>query len=330
MDSVKALPKKAGWRPFPSRRKSAAENTGLMLKKDFKRNRMLYLMIIPVLLFYIVFSYIPMSGIIIAFKDYKPALGIWGSPWTSDFGLKHFIDFFQTPVFGRLIKNTLTLSLGTLIAGFPAPIILALLLSEVRFRRLKKTVQTITYFPHFISLVVVCGIIKEFCLSDGLFNVVGSWFGLQPTAMLQQPGLFPPIYIISHVWQKIGWDSIIYIAAIAGVDTQLYEAAELDGCGRFKKLWYITLPCIKPTIVILFIMAVGNIMSVGSEKILLLYNESIYQTADVVSTYMYRKGLLEFNFSYSTAVNLFNSVINFSLVFLANHFSRKITNESLF
>lgn len=303
---------------------------GRVIKKDFKRNKVLYLMVLPVIAFYIIFSYIPMSGIIIAFKDFKPALGIYDSPWTSDFGFKHFISFFQNPVFWRLIKNTITLSLGTLILGFPAPIILAMMLSEVRFRRIKKTVQTITYFPHFISLVVVCGILKEFCLSDGLFNTIGSWFGMQPTSMLQQPKLFPAIYILSSIWQKVGWDSIIYIAAIAGVDTQLYEAAELDGCRRFRKLWYITLPSIKPTIVILLIMAVGNMMSVGSEKILLLYNESIYETADVISTYMYRKGLLEFNFSYSTAVNLFNSTINFSLVYLANMLSKKLTDESLF
>ena len=172
--------------------------------------------------------------------------------------------------------------------------------------------------------------LTEFCLSDGLFNQIGGFFGAEPVSLLSQPKYFRTIYVASGIWQSMGWDSIIYLAAIAGIDTQLYEAASLDGAGRFRKIWHITLPGIKGTIVILFIMAIGKMMSVGSEKILLLYNPSTYQTADVISTYVYRKGLLDQDYSYSTAVNLFNSVINFVLVFLANALSRKLTETSLF
>ncbi len=307
-----------------AKKKSVCE---LTFRKDFKRNWGLYLLVLPVLAYYIIFNYVPMYGILIAFKDYKTNLGILGSPFV---GLKHFKTFFEYPNFWRLIGNTLRISLSTLIIGMPAPIIFALLLNELRFKKWRSVVQTISIFPHFVSLVVVCSIIKEFCLSDGLFNVILGWFGLGGKSLLQVPSAFTPIYVLSHLWEKTGWSSLIYLAAIAGIDSQIYEAADIDGAGRFKKMWYITLPCIKPTFILLFIMAVGSVMSVGSEKILLLYNESIYSTADVISTYLYRKGLLEFNFSYSTAVNLFNSVINFTLVLLANRISRKLSDTSLF
>lgn len=299
----------------------------LTFKKDFRLNWSLYLLVLPVIAYYVIFHYVPMYGIIIAFKDYKINLGIGGSPWV---GLKHFISFFQNPNFWRLVRNTVRISLGTLIFGMPAPIIFALLLNELRLKKLRSVIQTVSIFPHFVSLVVVCAIIKEFCLSDGLFNIIGGFFGLPAKSLLQIPEAFTPIYVISHLWEKTGWSSLIYLAAIAGIDTQIYEAADIDGATRFEKMWYITLPSIKPTFIILFIMAVGGVMSVGSEKILLLYNESIYSTADVISTYLYRKGLLEFNFSYSTAVNLFNSVINFMLVILANRISKKVSETSLF
>lgn len=308
-------------------RKKKENQCTLTFRKDFQRNWSLYLLVLPVIIFYLIFHYVPMYGIIIAFKDYKINLGIMGSPWV---GLKHFLSFFENPNFWRLVKNTVRISLSTLIIGMPAPIIFALLVNELRMKKLRSVIQTVSIFPHFVSLVVVCAIIKEFCLSDGLFNIIGGWFGLPAKSLLQMPAAFTPIYVISHLWEKTGWSSLIYLAAIAGIDSQIYEAADIDGASRWKKMWYITLPSIKPTFVILFIMAVGGIMSVGSEKILLLYNESIYSTADVISTYLYRKGLLEFNFSYSTAVNLFNSVINFTLVILANKFSKKISDMSLF
>ncbi|HIR34818.1 MAG TPA: sugar ABC transporter permease [Candidatus Faecimorpha stercoravium] len=298
--------------------------------KDMKRNWPLYLMVLPVVIFYILFCYKPIVGIIIAFKDYKPNLGIWGSPWTSQYGLYHFISFFDSIFFARVCINTIMISLYSLVFGFPAPIILALLMNELRSQKFKRVVQTITYFPHFVSTVVICGMVRQFCLSDGLFNEIGSWFGAQPQSLLQVPEYFRAIYTATGVWQGVGWSSIIYLAAIAGVDSGLHEAAALDGAGRFRRIWHITLPGIKPTIVILLIMQIGGMMSVGYEKIILLYNESIYETADVISTFVYRRGLLEFNWSFSTAVNLFNSVLNFILVFTANAISRKVTETSLF
>ena len=300
------------------------------IRMDFQKNKAVYFMFLPVVVFYLIFHYYPMSGIILAFKDFKPALGIWESPFTGDFGFEHFLAFFGSSFFGRTITNTILISLYQLIFGFPMPIILALMLNELRSPKFKKVMQTITYFPHFISTVVVCGMLTDFCLSDGLFNQITGFFGVPSVSMLSEPKLFRTIYVASGIWQSMGWDSIIYLAAIAGIDTQLYEAASLDGAGRFKKIWHITLPGIKGTVVILFIMAIGKMMSVGSEKILLLYNPSTYKTADVISTYVYRKGLLDQDYSYSTAVNLFNSVINFALVFCANALSRKLTETSLF
>lgn len=291
---------------------------------------MLYLIVLPVVAFYFVFRYIPMFGIIIAFKDYKPVLGMLSSPWTSFYGLNHFKSFFTSPFLWRLLRNTVLLSAYNLGFGFPAPILLALMLSQVRSLGYKRGLQTVTYFPHFISQVVVCGIIREFCLSDGLFNVVRTALGFPAVSMLQEEGMFRSIYVATNIWQEAGWSSIIYLAAIAGIDPILYEAAALDGASRLQCIRHVTLPGIKETVVIMFIMAVGKLMDVGSEKILLLYNETIYKTADVISTYVYRRGLLESNWSFSTAVGLFNSAINFTLVLFANWFSRRVTGSSLF
>jgi putative aldouronate transport system permease protein len=302
----------------------------LAVRKDFYRNKALYLMVTPVIAFYIIFHYIPMFGVIIAFKNYSPAKGILASPWTTMYGFKNFIDFFTNPYFFRLLRNTVLISIYNLIFSFPAPIIFALLLNELRNRYFKSLVQTISYFPHFVSLVVVCGMLVDFCLSDGLFNYFRLMFGLDTQSLLQKPEFFRTIYISSGVWQQIGWSSIIYLAAIAGVDKQLYEAGALDGAGRLRQIWHITLPAIRPTIVILFIMQIGNMLSVGSEKILLLYNPSVYETADVISTYVYRRGLIELSWSFSSAVGLFNSIVNFMLVFMANTMSRKLTENSLF
>ena len=302
-----------------------------IMAKDFRRNRMLYLMVLPVVAFYILFSYVPMSGIVIAFKDYKPMLGMWKSPWADNGGLGNFMEFFANPFFGRILKNTLLISLYSIIFSFPAPVILALLLNEIRFKKCRRVVQTVSYMPHFISLVVVCGMVRQFCLSDGLFNNLFQLLGMNSSnSWLQIPEAFRTIYVGTDIWQAMGWNSIIYLAAIAGVDHQLYEAAEIDGAGRWKKLLHITFPTIRPTIILLLIMQVGKTMNVGYEKILLLYNSTIYETADVISTYTYRKGLLDFDYSYSTAVNLFNSVINFALVIIANKISSKVSETSLF
>jgi putative aldouronate transport system permease protein len=300
------------------------------LKRDIRVNIWLYLLVLPVIVYYIVFRYIPIVGVVIGFKNYKPALGTWGSPWADFHGFEHFVMFMRDPFFPRLLRNTILISLYSLIFGFPAPVFLAIMLSEVRQIKYKRMLQTLTYFPHFISSVVVCGMIVSFCLSDGLFNQIGALFGRSPSSFLQNPAYFRTIYVASGIWQEAGWSSIIYLAAIAGVDTGLYEAAALDGAGRLRRIWHVTLPGIKNTLVILLIMKIGGLMSVGYEKVLLLYNPTIFETADVISTYMYRRGLLEFNFSFSTAIDLFNSAINFTLVLTANAISRKVTETSLF
>ena len=283
-------------------------------------------MLVPVLAYYIIFCYIPIYGIQIAFKNFAPGLGIADSPWA---GLTHFKSFFAGPYFLRTFVNTLLISLYSIIFSFPSSIILALLLNEVNNKYFKRTVQTVSYLPHFISTVVVCGIIREFTTSNGLIGGIVEAFGGTPRTLLLDPGMFRPIYIISEIWQGIGWGSIIYLAALSGIDPTLYDAAVVDGAGRFRRMLHITLPGILPTIVIMLILRLGSIMGVGWEKIILLYNESIYSTADVISSYVYRKGLLEQNYSYSAAVGLFNSVINFVLVVFANTFSRRISGTSL-
>ncbi len=295
--------------------------------KDMKKNYPVYLMFLPVMAFYLVFHYYPMAGIYMAFTNYKANLGIWASPWV---GLKHFIKFFNGVWAGRTIVNTILISVYQLIFGFPAPILLALMLTELRSNKFKRTMQTITYLPHFISSVVVCGMLVEFTLVEGLFNQIGSFFGATPVAMLTKKEYYRTIYVASGIWQQIGWNSIIYLAAIASIDLQLYEAAELDGAGRFRKIWHITLPGLKQTIVVLFIMQVGRIMSIGHEKSLLLQTDANLTVSEIISTYVYKQGLKQNDYSYSTAINLFNSVINFTLVILANFISRKVGETSLF
>lgn len=295
-------------------------------KDDFKRNRALYLLVLPVLIFYIIFHYKPMYGAIIAFKDYSPGLGVAKSPWV---GFANFARFFNGPYFWRLIRNTLLLSLYNLIFGFPAPIILALLLNEVRNKKFKSITQTVTYLPHFISMIVVTGMITNFCMSNGLFNDIIVLFGGERSPLLQNPNLYRTIYVVSGIWQEVGWGSIIYLSALSGVDAQLYEAASIDGAGKWKQLLHVTLPGISPTIITMLILKMGSLMSLGYEKTILLYNASTYETADIISSYIYRVGLLEQDWSYSTAIGLFNSVINCILLILTNRLSKKLSDTSL-
>nr|WP_235885874.1 ABC transporter permease subunit [Paenibacillus cymbidii] len=283
-------------------------------------------MMLPVIAYYIVFHYAPMYGALIAFKEYSPAQGISGSEWV---GWANFRDFFESYYFWRILKNTIIISLLTLIFGFPAPIVLALFVNEIRRKFFKRFVQTVTYMPYFISLVVICGMIVEFTNNGGIINNILASFGYNGQAMLQQPQLFRPIYILSEIWQKVGWESIIYIAALSGIDQEQYEAAHMDGASRWNMMWKITLPGLLPTISILFILRVGNLLNVGFEKIILLYNSATYDTADVISTFVYRKGLIDFGWSYSSAVGLFNSVINLALLVAANRISRKLSESSL-
>lgn len=295
-------------------------------RKDVLRNRYIYLMLLPVLAYYLIFHYGPMYGAVIAFQDFNPLKGILGSKWI---GLENFTDFFKSVFFVRLLRNTLFINLLDLFFGFPAPIILALLLNELRWAPFKRLVQTVSYMPHFISVVVVVGMLVDFFARDGLINNLFRPFIAQPIAFLQSPDWFRPLFVGSGIWQHVGWASIIFLAAITNIDPTLYEAAMVDGAGRFRQLLHITLPGILPTIVILLILRLGAMMSVGYEKIILMYNPLTFETADVISTYVYRRGVLNTDYSFSAAVGLFNSVLNFALVVAANTISRKVNETSL-
>ncbi len=296
-------------------------------RQDWKRHWEIYLIALPVLLYYFMFCYVPMYGAVIAFKQYSPGLGILRSPWV---GLENFRDFFSSYYFWRILKNTVVISFSNLLFGFPAPIILALLLNEVKVKWFKRSVQTISYLPHFISLVVVCGLIKTFLGGNGIINqLLFSFFGIEKTNLLNNASAFVPIYVLSGIWQEIGWGSIIYLAALSGIDPSYYEAAVIDGASRWQKMWNITIPCILPTIIIMLILKIGGLMNLGHEKIILLYNDLTYDTADTISTFVYRKGLQEYDWSYSTAVGLFNSIINFILLISSNYVSRKCNDTSI-
>jgi len=296
------------------------------LGRDLYKNKLMYLMVLPALIFYFIFAYKPMYGAIIAFKDFSPTLGIEDSPWV---GLKHIKEFFDSFYFGRTIRNTIVISLASLFIGFPMPIIFALLLNELRGKKFAKCVQTVSYVPHFISIVVVCGMIKQFTLDSGLINDIIAFFGGKRVSMLNDPDYFVPIYTLSNIWQGMGWQSIIYLAALTSVDPSLYEAAEVDGASRLRQVFTVTLPAIAPTIVTMFLLKIGNVLNVGYEKIILLYNPATYETADVVSSYVYRQGLQQFNWSYSAAIGLFNSAINLVLLVAANYVSKKVADTSL-
>ncbi len=297
------------------------------LKDDMRRNAGLYLLVVPVLLFYILFCYKPMYGAIIAFKRYSTGDGIWGSPWV---GFQNFIDLFQSADFFRILKNTVVISVTSIILGFPAPIILALLINEMKLGPFRKITQTVSYMPHFISLVVICALIRNFVGDGGFIQQIVHFFGGPEGSLLNSSEYFVPIYVLSGIWQEVGWGSIIYIAALSGIDQQMYEAAQIDGAGKWKQMLYITLPGLKPTIIIMLILRLGSILSVGYEKIILLYNPLIYETSDVISTYVYRMGFESQDWSYSTAVGLFNSVVNFGILIIANFLSRKFGETSLF
>jgi putative aldouronate transport system permease protein len=301
-------------------------NRKSVIAKDFKHNKLLYLMAVPMIVYLLVFCYYPMYGAVIAFKTFVPARGILGSPWV---GLKHFKDFFGSFYFGRLLKNTFLISFWSILFGFPAPILLALMFNEVRGKLFKKVSQTISYLPYFVSLVVICGLVRDFCSESGPIGQIAVMLGGQPGNLLSKPENFRAIYVGSGIWQGVAWGSIIYLAAMANIDLELYDAATIDGAGRFRQILHITIPCILPTIIILFLLNIGGILNVGFEKIILLYNTGTYSTADVISSFTYRRGLLENNFSYSTAVGLFNSAVNFIFLATANALSGKLSETSL-
>lgn len=301
---------------------------GVRIKKELYQNRILYIMAIPIIVYFLLFCYLPMFGLIIAFKDYSIAKGIFGSEWV---GFKHFINFFQGVYFTRTLRNTLLISFYEILFGFPAPIIFALLINELTSTKFKKVVQTITYLPHFISLVVICGMITDFFSANGLITQLIDKFGGENINYIGSANYFRRIYVGTGIWQGIGWGSIIYLAALSGIDQQLYESASIDGAGKFRQIWHITLPGIMPTVIILLIMRVGQILNVGYEKIILLYTPATYETADVISSFVYRRGLEESNqYSFSAAVGMFSSVTNLIVLVVANRFSRAMSETSLF
>ena len=295
--------------------------------KYMSNDYQIYLLMLPAIIFIAIFCYYPMYGAQIAFRDYKFKLGFWGSEWV---GLKHFARFVTSSNFWPLFRNTLLLSLYSLVAGFPAPIILAFLLNEMRSQKFKRVVQMLTYIPHFMSTVAICGLILLFVKRDtGIINQIIVMLGGEAQDFITDPGAFRTIYVLSGVWAGAGWGSIIYLAALSGVDSQIIEAARIDGANRLQKIIYIDFPSILPTIIILLVLNCGSLLSVGFEKVLLLQNQLNMETSDVISTYVYRIGILDAQYSYTTAIGLFNSVVNVIVLVIVNTIAGKLSDTSL-
>ena len=297
------------------------------LWRRVKRKRVLYLMLLPGMLLLLIFHYIPMWGVLIAFKDYRVLKGILASDWV---GLKHFRAFFGGRMFSSVVLNTLILNCYSLIFAFPLPLVFALMLNEVRVDWFKKGVQTITYMPHFISTVVIVGIMKELLSpTNGIVNQILMRMGHEPIYFFGKAGYFRSLYIISGAWAGTGWGSIVYLAAITAVDVSLYEAATIDGASRLQKIWHVTLPCIRSTFMVMLILRLGQMLGSDSEKVLLMQTSGNRSVSELLSTYIYNRGVLNSEYSYSTAVGLFNSAVSFLLILVANTLSRRLTEESL-
>ena len=292
-----------------------------------RREYGLYLIFLVPLVWYVIFMYVPMYGLQIAFKRYNARLGILGSPWV---GMQYFRQFFDSYYFRDLLVNTLVLNVFQMAVGFPVPILLALIINEIRIRPLQKAVQNITYIPYFLSIVVIVSMLKLFSNTEyGLFNKIVTFFGGQPVDYFAKVGAFRPLYVFSGVWQNMGFNSVIYIAALSAIDPQLYEAASIDGASRIRKIIHVSIPQIAPTIVILFIMRIGSLMNVGFEKVLLMQNNVNMEVSDVISTFIYRNGIQKGQLSYSAAVGIFNSMINLFLLLGANRLTRRIGDTGL-
>ncbi|MBW7454934.1 ABC transporter permease [Paenibacillus sepulcri] len=302
------------------------ENKIRAVIRDIKRTKVLLLFLLPAVVWYVIFYYIPMYGVTIAFKDFSVMKGIIGSPWI---GFTHFERMFDSPDFSRVLRNTLIISFLKLIFVYTSGLVLALLLNEVFHGRFKKIIQSITYLPHFLSWVIIGSIMVELLSPSGLVNEIIVLLGGKPIFFLASGKWFVPTLIASDVWQSVGWGSIIYLAAIAGVDQQIYEAATIDGAGRFKRMWHVTLPSIANVIVIMMIFNVGNIMNAGFDQIFNLYNPAVYAVGDILDTYVYRVGLVQMNYSFSAAVGLFKNVIALGLVLLVNRLARKYGEAGL-
>ncbi|MCR5093192.1 MAG: ABC transporter permease subunit [Lachnospiraceae bacterium] len=314
------------------KKKSAYVEKKLPLRTLIYRDRYLLIMMVPVIIFFAIFCYFPMTGLIMAFNRYKIGsglLGVYNSPFV---GTKWFSQFFGSVYFYRLVRNTFLLQFWSLIIGFPIPILFAVAVTQIRRKPIQKTVQVTTYLPYFISTVVVCGMINNFLSpSGGIINQMLNKLGIESINFMNLPQWFRPIYVISGSWQSFGFNSIIFVAAIMGISPDLHEAMRVDGANRRQIIWHLILPSIRPTIILLLIMTLGSMMSVGFEKVYLLYNTAVYETADVIQTYVYRQGIGSSppNYSFATAVGLFNSVINFAIVFVANRISRRVTDTAI-
>jgi len=296
------------------------------IKRKLRSCWQLYVLILPAAIFFLIFNYTPMYGVQIAFKNFVASRGIWGSEWT---GFDHFERFFKSFYFWRLLVNTLALSLYQLVL-FPLPIILALSINEVKNRLFKRFSQTLTYAPHFVSTVVVVGMLFTFLdLRTGLVNHFITLFGVDPVQFMQDPGWFRHIFVWSGIWQNLGWGTIIYLAALAGVNPELHQAAQVDGAGRLQRIIHVNLPAIAPTVVVLFVLEFGHFMSIGFEKVLLMNNSLNATTSDIIQTFVYQAGLLQAQYSYAAAVGLFDSVINIALLVLVNQLARKFSETSL-
>jgi putative aldouronate transport system permease protein len=295
--------------------------------KRFYKSRYLYIMFIPTLVYLIIFKFAPMFGLVIAFKDYSIIRGFAESPWV---GFKHFKAFFSSVFFWRIIRNTFALNIFDVVFGFPVPIILSLMLNEVYVKPYKRVIQSVSYLPHFISMVIVVSMFKQFLSpSMGLVNNVLADMGFERIYFLGEPKYFWPLYTILHIWKESGWGTILYLAAMTGINSQLYEAATIDGAGKWRQAWHITLPGITTTIIILYLLKIGRMLEVNFEAILLLYSPSIYETSDVLATFVYRRGIRGAQFDYATAVGLFQAVVGFVMIATANTLSRKYSETSL-
>lgn len=300
---------------------------GQRLKNDMRRNWVVYLMLLPVIAFFFIFNYLPMAGLLMAFENFKIKLGFFKSPWV---GFDNFERFFNSIYFGRLLRNTLMIGLKDILYSFPATIIFALLLNEVHNRYFKKTVQTVSYLPYFISLVVVCGMVMDFTQEGSAISRLVGLFSGKQESLLTNPSYFQEIFVLSGIWQGLGYGAIVYLAALGSIDQELYEAARIDGANRWKQTWHITLPGLASTCIVMLILKIGSFMSVNYQKIILLYSSATYETADVITSYVYRVSLAKgSDYSFGAAVGLFNSVVNLIFVVLTNAISRKAADTSL-
>lgn len=303
--------------------------TGWMrFRKNFWKSRYMYGFVLPGLLYFLVYRYLPLLGSIIAFKDYSVFRGFQNSPWV---GFKHFERMFDSPEVIQVLINTLVLSFLQIAFAFPAPILLAIMLNEVRWEGLKRIIQSIVYLPHFLSWVVVIGVVTIFLRSDGLINhLLGTWFGIDSIPFLQLPGLFKPLLVLEVMWKETGWNTIVFLAALAGVNPELYEAATADGAGRLRRIWHVTLPAIRSTVVILLILRLGNVLDNGFEQVFLMLNPYVMEVGNVLDTYVYYKGIEQSDFSFAAAVGLFKSVIGLILVMASNHLAKRFGEEGIY